>query len=92
MGESYKYYFVMVICSFVRGNVMYILSKLISKKGMQIADFPKEILRSKSSCVSYEFLSVLVRGIKTCGGERNCDQCVILHTEYTKDGKKTVIN
>lgn len=43
-GESYKYYFVMVICSFVRGNVMYILSKLISKKGMQIADFPKEIL------------------------------------------------
>ena len=30
--------------SFVRGNVMYILSKLISKKGMQIADFPKEIL------------------------------------------------
>lgn len=44
MGESYKYYFVMVICSFVRGNVMCILSKLISKKGMQIADFPKEIL------------------------------------------------
>ena len=44
VGESYKYYFVMVICSFVRGNVMYILSKLISKKGMQIADFPKEIL------------------------------------------------
>ena len=44
MGESYKYYFVMVICSFVRGNVMYILSKLISKKGMQIADFPREIL------------------------------------------------
>ncbi len=43
-GESYKYYFVMVICSFVRGNVMYILSKLISKKGMQIAAFPKEIL------------------------------------------------
>lgn len=31
--RSYKYYFVMVICSFVRGNVMYILSKLISKKG-----------------------------------------------------------
>ena len=44
MGESYKYYFVMVIGSFVRGNVMYILSKLISKKGMQIAAFPKEIL------------------------------------------------
>ena len=44
VGESYKYYFVMVICSFVRGNVMYILSKLISKKGMQIANFPKEIL------------------------------------------------
>ena len=43
-GRSYKYYFVMVICSFVRGNVMYILSKLISKKGMQIADFPREIL------------------------------------------------
>ena len=43
VGESYKYYFVMVICSFVRGNVMYILSKLISKKGMQIADFPREI-------------------------------------------------
>ena len=32
MGESYKYYFVMVICSFVRGNVMYILSKLISRR------------------------------------------------------------
>ena len=25
VGESYKYYFVMVICSFVRGNVMYVV-------------------------------------------------------------------
>ena len=32
MGESYKYYFVMVICSFVRGNVMYILSKIDFKE------------------------------------------------------------
>ena len=37
IGENYKYYFVMAICSFIRGNVMYILSKLISKKGMQIS-------------------------------------------------------
>lgn len=44
IGENYKYYFVMAICSFIRGNVMYILSKLISKKGMQISDFPKQIL------------------------------------------------
>lgn len=43
-GENYKYYFVMAICSFIRGNVMYILSKLISKKSMQISKFPKEIL------------------------------------------------
>ena len=42
--ENYKYYFVMAICSFIRGNVIYILSKLISKKGMQISKFPKEIL------------------------------------------------
>ena len=56
VGESYKYYFVMVICSFVRGNVMYILSKLISKKGMQIADFPKEILGVLA--VSYTHLTL----------------------------------
>lgn len=43
-GELYKYYFVMAVCSFIRGNTLYILSKLISKKGMQISRFPKEIL------------------------------------------------
>lgn len=42
--EQYKYYFVMAVCSFIRGNALYILSKLLSKKGMQISKFPKEIL------------------------------------------------
>lgn len=55
-GEQYKYYFVMALCSFIRGNTLYILSKLISKKGMQISKFPKEIL---SVLVMIFFFTVL---------------------------------
>lgn len=40
----YKYYFVVALCSFIRGNVLYLLSKLVSKKGVRLSKFPKEII------------------------------------------------
>lgn len=39
----YKYYFVAALCDFIRGNVLYLLSKLLSKKGMRLSRIPKEI-------------------------------------------------
>lgn len=77
MGESYKYYFVMVICSFVRGNVMYILSKLISKKGMQIADFPREILGVLVMVFTFTVLNccfVILLSLEA-GGEKSLFMC-----------------
>lgn len=40
----YKYYFVVDLCSFIRGNVLYLLSKLISKRGVRLSKIPKEII------------------------------------------------
>lgn len=40
----YKYYFVVALCSFIRGNVLYLLSKLVSKKGVRLSKLPKEII------------------------------------------------
>lgn len=42
--EIYKYYFVMALCSFIRGNVMYLLSRLISGKDVRLSKLPKEII------------------------------------------------
>ena len=89
MGESYKYYFVMVICSFVRGNVMYILSKLISKKGMQIAAFPKEILGVLVMVFTFTVLNccfVILLSLEA-GGEKSLLMCAsivisIVLTDY----------
>ena len=41
---AYKYYFVVALCSFIRGNVLYLLSKLISKRGVRLSKIPKEII------------------------------------------------
>lgn len=89
VGESYKYYFVMVICSFVRGNVMYILSKLISKKGMQIADFPREILGVLVMVFTFTVLNccfVILLSLEA-GGEKSLLMCAsivisIVLTDY----------
>lgn len=40
----YKYYFVAALCSFIRGNVLYLLSKLISKREVRLSKIPKEII------------------------------------------------
>lgn len=42
--EIYKYYFVMALCSFIRGNVLYLLSRLISGKDVRLSKLPKEII------------------------------------------------
>lgn len=34
---------VAALCNFIRGNVLYLLSKLLSKKGMRLSRIPKEI-------------------------------------------------
>lgn len=42
--DIYKYFFVMALCSFIRGNVLYLLSKLISQKDVRLSKLPKEII------------------------------------------------
>lgn len=39
----HKYYFVVVLCAFIRGNVIYLLSKLLSKKNVRLSKVPREI-------------------------------------------------
>ena len=39
----HKYYFVVVLCAFIRGNVIYLLSKLLSKRNVRLSKVPKEI-------------------------------------------------
>lgn len=38
-----KYYFVVVLCAFIRGNVLYLLSKILSAKKVRFSRLPKEI-------------------------------------------------
>ncbi len=40
----HKYYFVVVLCAFIRGNVLYLLSKVLSKKNVRLSKLPKEIV------------------------------------------------
>lgn len=43
MAEWKTYYFVVVLCALIRGNGLYLLSKLISRKGIRLSKLPKEI-------------------------------------------------
>lgn len=43
MAEWKTYYFVVVRCALIRGNGLYLLSKLISRKGIRLSKLPKEI-------------------------------------------------
>jgi len=88
-GDSYKYYFVIVLCSFMRGNVLYILSKIISGKGMQISRFPKEILGVLLLVFVFTVLNccfVIMLSLET-GSERSLLMCAsivvsIMLTDY----------
>lgn len=40
----YKYYFVAALCDFIRGNILYLLSRLLSKRGVRLSGLPKEIV------------------------------------------------
>ena len=42
-AEWKTYYFVVVLCALIRGNGLYLLSKLISRKGIRLSKLPKEI-------------------------------------------------
>lgn len=39
----HKYYFVVVLCTFIRGNIIYLLSKLLSKRNVRLSKVPREI-------------------------------------------------
>ena len=43
VGDTHKYYFVVVLCAFIRGNVIYLLSKLLSKRNVRLSKVPREI-------------------------------------------------
>lgn len=42
-AEWKTYYFVVVLCALIRGNGLYLFSKLISRKGIRLSKLPKEI-------------------------------------------------
>lgn len=40
----HKYYFVVILCAFIRGNVLYLLSKVLTKRNVRLSRLPKEIV------------------------------------------------
>ena len=76
--EDYKYYFVVVICAFIRGNVLYLLSKALSKKKVRLSKVPKEIVRVLALTFGFSILNccfVIVLSMEI-GSSRSLIMCV----------------
>lgn len=76
--EDYKYYFVVVICAFIRGNVLYLLSKALSKKKIRLSKVPKEIVRVLALTFGFSILNccfVIVLSMEI-GSSRSLIMCV----------------
>ena len=53
----HKYYFVVVLCAFIRGNVLYLLSKVLSKKNVRLSKVPKEIVNVLAMILGFSILN-----------------------------------
>lgn len=76
--EEYKYYFIVVICAFIRGNVLYLLSKALSKKKVRLSKVPREIVRVLALTFGFSILNccfVIVLSMEI-GSSRSLVMCV----------------
>ena len=76
--ETHKYYFVVVLCAFIRGNILYLLCKVLSKKGVRLSTVPKEMLRVLAMTFGFSILNccfVIVLSMET-GSSRSLIMCI----------------
>ncbi len=74
----HKYYFVVVLCAFIRGNVLYILSKALSKKNVKLSKVPKEIVGVLAMIFGFSILNccfVIVLSLES-GSRRSLIMCI----------------
>lgn len=76
--ETHKYYFVVVLCAFIRGNILYLLCKVLSKKGVRLSTVPKEMVRVLAMTFGFSILNccfVIVLSMET-GSSRSLIMCI----------------
>lgn len=76
--ETHKYYFVVVLCAFIRGNILYLLCKVVSKKGVRLSTVPKEMVRVLAMTFGFSILNccfVIVLSMET-GSSRSLIMCI----------------
>lgn len=74
----HKYYFVVVLCAFIRGNVLYLLSKALSKKKVRLSKVPKEIVGVLAMTFGFSILNccfVIVLSMES-GSRRSLIMCI----------------
>lgn len=74
----HKYYFVVVLCAFIRGNVLYLLSKALSKKKVRLSKVPKEIVGVLAMTFGFSILNccfVIVLSMES-GSGRSLIMCI----------------
>lgn len=74
----HKYYFVVVLCAFIRGNVLYLLSKVLSKKNVRLSKVPKEIVKVLAMILGFSILNccfVIILSIKS-GSSKSLIMCI----------------
>ena len=74
----YKYYFVVVLCAFIRGNILYLLCKALSKKEVRLSKVPKEIVSVLAMTFGFAILNccfVIVLSLET-GSSRSLIMCI----------------
>lgn len=53
----HKYYFVVILCAFIRGNVLYLLSKLLTKKDVRLSRLPREVVGVLATTFGFSILN-----------------------------------
>ena len=74
----HKYYFVVVLCAFTRGNVLYLLSKVLSKKNVRLSKVPKEIVNVLAMILGFSILNccfVIILSMKS-GSSKSLIMCI----------------
>ena len=74
----HKYYFVVVLCAFIKGNILYLLSKILSKKNVRLSKVPKEIVKVLAMILGFSILNccvVIILSIKS-GSSKSLIMCI----------------
>lgn len=78
IDDIHKYYFVVVLCAFIRGNVIYLLCKALSKKEVRLSTVPREMVKVLAMTFGFSILNccfVIVLSMET-SSKRSLIMCI----------------